>query len=75
MILRNLAEILEVDQYIRFIPEGEDCNVRVDLDRKFPAKLSRTSLHPDIVMWSSSIKTVPLIELCLISYLNCNPRK
>lgn len=39
--------------------------MRVDLGRKlqFPSKITNTSLHPDIVMWSSANKKVLLIEL------------
>lgn len=41
--------------------------MRVDLDRKlrFPTKITSTSLHPDIVMWSNSSKTVLLVELTI----------
>lgn len=46
----------------------QDCNMRVDLDRKlhFPREITSTSLRPDIVMWSSSIKNGLFIELTIL---------
>ncbi len=45
----------------------QDCSMRVYLDRKlqFPTDITSTSLHPDIVMWSSSSKTVLFVELTI----------
>ncbi len=45
----------------------QDFSMRVDLSRKlqFPSKITSTSLHPDIVMWSSNSKTVLFIELTI----------
>ncbi|KAL7383136.1 hypothetical protein ABVT39_005401 [Epinephelus coioides] len=41
--------------------------MRVDLGRKlqFPREITSMSLRPDIVTWSSSIKTMLLIELTI----------
>ena len=46
----------------------QDCVMRVDLSRKlqFPKEITSTNLRPDIVMWSSSTKTVLLIELTVL---------
>ena len=39
--------------------------MRVDLDRqlRFPAEITVTSLHPDIVVWSTKARSVLFIEL------------
>lgn len=39
--------------------------MRADLDRqlKFPVEITTTSLRPDIVLWSTSTKTVIMVEL------------
>ncbi|KAK0153977.1 hypothetical protein N1851_003944 [Merluccius polli] len=44
---------------------GCDWNLRVDLDRqlKFPPEITTTSLRPDIILWSPSVKAVILAEL------------
>lgn len=46
----------------------QDCNMRVDLGRKlqFPTEITSTSLPPHIVLWSSSTKSVLLIELTIL---------
>ncbi len=49
-----------------FSPDQE-WNMRVDLDRqlRFPVEIIATSLHPDIVVWSTKAKSVLLIELTI----------
>lgn len=49
----------------RLVPYTQDRRIRVDLGSmlQFPSEITKTSLRPDIVMWSSSTKTVLLIEL------------
>ena len=44
---------------------GCEWNMRADLDRqlKFPQEITATSLRPDIVLWSTSTKTVIMVEL------------
>ena len=43
----------------------QSLNLRVDLDRqlKFPPEITTTSLRPDIILWSPSVKAVILAEL------------
>ncbi|KAJ8334019.1 hypothetical protein SKAU_G00413380 [Synaphobranchus kaupii] len=44
---------------------GCEWNMRVDLDQqfKFPVEIATTSLRPDIVLWSTSSRTVIMAEL------------
>lgn len=52
----------------RIVLATHDCSIKVDLGRKlqFPRKITSTSLRPDILMWSSSIKTMLLSELIVL---------
>nr|XP_061825268.1 uncharacterized protein LOC133612115 [Nerophis lumbriciformis] len=44
---------------------GGEWNMKADLDRqlKFPQEITTTLLRPDIVLWSTSTKTVIMVEL------------
>ncbi|KAK0151125.1 hypothetical protein N1851_007698 [Merluccius polli] len=59
------AQNITQRERISLLTPGGDWNLRVDLDRqlKFPPEITTTSLRPDIILWSPSVKAVILAEL------------
>lgn len=56
-------------EMLRPFSPGQEWNMRVDLNKqlRFPTEITTTSLRPDIVVWSTKVRSVHLIELTVPS--------